>query len=294
MSVLTSQNANQVHQPVPRWKESPELRILSWNIYMLPYLSLFNDNDQRSKAIAERLNGSDYHIIVFQEAFSSKCRNIMSRILLGSFPFQYGPANDVKFSLRTNSGLWIVSKFPLTQLDQLKFSVSRGFDVVARKGAVLFEGCFKGSKFQLLATHLQSDDSPELRTKQCSEIREHLLNPHYQKDTPQFLCGDFNIDMFDSAQYIEMLRILDASNGQVNGEMMVTYDEINNNLAYRPNGKRRIIDYALVRNASIIERVERKVHTFLSGIGEGETNLSDHYAMEFSVNFLETRELSTL
>jgi len=74
--------------------------------------------------------------------------------------------------------------------------------------------------------------------------------------------------------------------------MMVTYDEINNNLAFRPNGKRRIIDYALVRNASIIERVERKVETFLSGIGEGETNLSDHYAMEFNVNFFEINELS--
>jgi len=292
MSVLTSQNANQVHQQVPRWKESPELRILSWNIYMLPYLSLFNDNDQRSKAIAERLNGSDYHIIVFQEAFSSKCRNIMSRILLASFPFQYGPANGSKFSLRTNSGLWIVSKFPLAQLDQLQFSVSKGFDIVARKGAVLFEGRFKGSKFQLLATHLQSEDSHELRRKQCSEIREHLLNPHHQKDIPQFLCGDFNIDMFESAKYMEMLRILDASNGQVNGEMMVTYDEINNNLAYRPNGKRQILDYALIRNAGIIDKVERKVQTFLTGIGEGETYLSDHYAMEFNVNFSEINELS--
>jgi len=292
MSVLSSQNANQIHQQVPRWKESPELRILSWNIYMLPYLSLFNDNDQRSKAIAERLNGSDYHIIVFQEAFSSKCRNIMSRILLASFPFQYGPANRSKFSLRTNSGLWIVSKFPLTQLDQLQFTVSKGFDIVARKGAVLFEGRFKGSKFQLLATHLQSEDSHELRRKQCSEIREHLLNPHHQKDIPQFLCGDFNIDMFESAKYMEMLRILDASNGQVNGEMMVTYDEINNNLAYRPNGKRQILDYALIRNAGIIDKVERKVQTFLTGIGEGETYLSDHYAMEFNVNFSEINELS--
>jgi len=39
----SSQNANQVHQQVPRWKESSELRILSWNIYMLPYISLFNN-----------------------------------------------------------------------------------------------------------------------------------------------------------------------------------------------------------------------------------------------------------
>ena len=58
----SSQNANQVHQQVPRWKESSELRILSWNIFMLPYISLFNNNDQRAKALSEQLNGSDYHI----------------------------------------------------------------------------------------------------------------------------------------------------------------------------------------------------------------------------------------
>jgi endonuclease/exonuclease/phosphatase family metal-dependent hydrolase len=281
----SSHNANQTYHQAPRWKESSELRILSWNIYMLPYISLFNNNDQRAKALSEQLNGSDYHIIVFQEAFSSKCRNIMSRILLASFPFQYGPANDTGFSLKTSSGLWIVSKIPLTQLAQWQFRKSKGFDVVARKGAVMFQGQFKGSKFQLLATHLQANESHELRRNQCSEIRNHLLNPHYQKDTPQLICGDFNIDMFDSAHYQEMLRILDASNGKVNGEMLVTYDEINNKLAYKPNGKRRVLDYALVRNSSVISTIERKVQTFLSGIGDAESHLSDHYAMEFSVNF---------
>lgn len=286
----SSHNANLVPQHTSRWQESSELRILSWNIYMLPYLSLFNDNDKRAKAIAERLNGSNYHLIVFQEAFSSKCRNIMSKILLAGFPYQYGPANEKRFSLRTNSGLWIVSKFPLTQLDQIKFSESKGYDAVARKGAVLFEGNFKGRNFQLLATHLQAEDSHDLRIKQCQEIKEHLLNPHFKKSIPQFLCGDFNIDMFDSGKYIEMLRILDASNGQINGERMVTYDEINNNLAYKPNGKRRILDYALVRNAEIIESIERKVQTFLTGVGDGESNLSDHYAMEVNVSFSETTE----
>ncbi|MCX6308711.1 MAG: endonuclease/exonuclease/phosphatase family protein [Bacteroidia bacterium] len=289
MVLLSSTHkANQAIYPVPRWKESSELRILSWNIYLLPYISLFNNNDQRAKAIAEQLNGSDYHIIVFQEAFSSKCRNIMSQILLASFPFQYGPANDSRFSLRTNSGLWIVSKIPLTQLDQLQFSVSKGFDVVARKGAVLLEGCFKGSKFQLLATHLQAKDSQALREKQCAEIKEHLLNPFFRKDTPQFLCGDFNIDMQDTTDYHQMLQILDATNGQISGNMLVTYDEVNNNLAYKPNGKKRILDYALVRNEGLIEKMERRVQTFLSGIGDGESHLSDHYAMDLSINFPET------
>lgn len=286
MVILSSlQNANQVPHPVPRWSSTSELKILSWNIYMLPYISLFNDNDKRAKAIAERLNGSDYHIIVFQEAFSSKCRNILSRVLLASFPYQYGPVNDARFSLRTNSGLWIVSKFPLTKLDQLEFSRSKGYDAVARKGAVLFEGAFKGSRFQLLATHLQAMDSQELREMQCSEIREHLLNPYFHKNTPQFLCGDFNIDMHDTADYHRMLHILDATNGNLSGNLKVTYDEVDNNLAYKVNGKRKILDYALVRNEALVDRIERKVQTFFSNIGKVESHLSDHYAMEISVNF---------
>lgn len=285
------QNANQAHYPVPRWSSSNELKILSWNIYMLPYISLFNDNDKRAKAIAERLSGSDYHIIVFQEAFSRKCRNILSRNLMAAFPYQYGPVNDARFSLRTNSGLWIVSKFPLKQLDQVEFSKSAGYDAVARKGAVLFEGSFKGSRFQLLATHLQAMDSQALRELQCREIREHLLNPYFQKNVPQFLCGDFNIDMYDTADYQRMLHILDATNGSLSGNWKVTYDEVENELAYKANGKRKILDYALVRNDDTIERMERKVQTFFTNMGNRETHLSDHYAMEISVNLLNTKTI---
>ena len=84
-----------------------------------------------------------------------------------------------------------------------------------------------------------------------------------------------------------MLQILDAKNGELSGNIKVTYDELNNNLAYNANGKRKIIDYVLVRNGSLIEKIERKVQTFFTNIGGCESNLSDHYAMEFSVNFAE-------
>ena len=108
--------------------KSSELKILSWNIYMLPYISLFNNNDQRAKKIAEKLNNSDYQIIVFQEAFSSKCRYILAKQLSENFPYQYGPANKNILPFRTNSGLWIVSKIPLNKLDEFQFSICKGFD----------------------------------------------------------------------------------------------------------------------------------------------------------------------
>jgi len=281
----TSLKAIQPADSISQYSNPSELKILSWNIYMLPYISLFNNNDQRAKKIADKLNDSDYQIIVFQEAFSSKCRSVLAKNLLDKYPYQYGPANKNTLPFRTNSGLWIVSKIPLTKLDEFQFSICKGFDAVARKGAVLFEGKFRGAKFQLLATHLQADHSHVLRNKQCVEIKEHLLNPYFREDTPQFICGDFNIDMDDTCNYRQMLQTLDAKNGELSGNIKVTYDELNNNLAYNANGKRRIIDYVLVRNGGLIENIERKVQTFFSNIGGNESDLSDHYAMEFSVNF---------
>ena len=40
-------------------KDSTGLKILSWNIYMLPYISLLNHNSRRAKTIADRLSKSD-------------------------------------------------------------------------------------------------------------------------------------------------------------------------------------------------------------------------------------------
>jgi len=265
--------------------KSKTLKILSWNIYMLPYISLFNRNSDRANVIAEKLQNSDYQIIVFQEAFSSKCRNILAKRLAKEYPFQYGPANKCNLPFRTNSGLWVVSKMPLTQLDMIKFSISKGFDIIARKGAVLFQGDFQGSKFQLLTTHLQADNSDLIREKQCSEIREHLLNRYFNPNIPQLICGDFNIDMDDQIPYQNMLHTLEAKNGEISGEVKFTYDEINNTLVQNALGKKRVIDYILVRNEQWIENIERKVQTFYTKTGSKSSNLSDHYAMEANINF---------
>jgi len=284
---ISTQNANKPQYHFADSTESSALKILSWNIYMLPFISLINNNDERATLIADKLNASDYQIIVFQEAFSSKCRHILAKKLSINYPFQYGPANKNRFPLRTNSGLWVVSKIPLTEVNQIQFSVSKGFDAVARKGAVLFEGCYRGNVFQLLATHLQADHDDAIRKQQCVEIKEHLLDQYARENIPQFICGDFNIDRYDTPNYRQMLQSLDAKNGEFTGNIQVTYDELYNNLAYKAEGKRRMIDYVLVRNSTFIVKMERKVKIFFSNISALNC-LSDHYAIEFSVNFADT------
>jgi Metal-dependent hydrolase len=262
-----------------------DLKILSWNIYMLPYISIWNNNQERARLIVQELEHSDYQIIVFQEAFSSRCRNIIAKGLAEKFPYQYGPENPNYIPLFTNSGLWVVSKIPLKKLGVIKFSKSQGYDMIARKGAVLFEGIYQNSPFQLLATHLQADEPHLIRDQQCREISEHLLVPFEHEHIPQLICGDFNIDMDDSQHYRRMLETLDAQNGEISGSIQTTYDEIDNPLARVPSGKKRVIDYILVRNSKLIRRIERKIQFIYTHKKNGDVDyLSDHNAMEMSIN----------
>ena len=267
------------------------LKILSWNIYMLPYLSLFNGNTKRAEIIAKKLEDSDYQVIIFQEAFSSVCRGIISKSLKKNYPFQYGPVNKNHPLFKTNSGLWIASKIPLEELDEIRFSVSKSYDAVARKGAVIFRGKYDGAYFQLITTHLQAEDLPEIRKHQIAEMKEKLLNKYYAPYIPQIICGDFNIDMDDNSHYPYMLQTLDAVNGEIKGDR-TTYDEVYNTLSQERTGKRRTIDYVLVRNARWIKNIERKVNTFYEKNKTYIGNLSDHYAMEADVELYQNSKLN--
>ncbi|HOJ66831.1 MAG TPA: sphingomyelin phosphodiesterase [Paludibacteraceae bacterium] len=267
--------------------QSEKLRILSWNIYMLPVVSLFNGNTKRAKLIAEKLHNSDYQIIVFQEAFSSASRSIISKQLKDTYPYQYGPANKKHPPLKTNSGLWVVSKIPLEELDEIRYNVSEGYDKIARKGAAIFQGQFNGVEFQLITTHLQADAAPEIREKQCIEIMDKLLNKYYQPHIPQIICGDFNIEMDNKKDYPVMLQTLDATNGEITGDK-TTYDEVFNTLGRKREGKRKTIDYVLIRNEQWIKEIKRRVNTFYEESSRYIGHLSDHYALEAELVFVES------
>ncbi|MDR0811978.1 MAG: sphingomyelin phosphodiesterase [Paludibacter sp.] len=274
--------------------EPNTLKIMSWNIRMLPYINLFNHDGARAYKIAERLKTSDCQIIVFQEAFSNKSRRILKKELAEVFPYQYGPANQTYVPLLTNSGLLVVSKIPLAQLDQICFSQGKGYDHFARKGAVIFQGEYGGTTFQLLATHLQAHDADSIKKKQCEEINTKLLLPYSDIEIPQLLCGDFNIDMYDNDKYELLLNILEARNGELNSDIKYTFDGIENTLAKNTGGKQRLLDYILVRNENPDLKIERKVETFFDKSGTGRSShLSDHYALEAEIHFSNNKLFSS-
>lgn len=261
-----------------------DLKILTWNIYMLPHCSYFNDNCRRARFIAGKLESSEYDIVLFEEAFDHRPRNILKKQLKSIFPYIYGPANYSFFSVRANSGLWILSKIPLKRLEEIEFKSRFGIDAMSRKGAVLFQGSWNGRVFQLACTHLQADSPDMVRRKQCEEVAG-LLKKYSMEVIPQITCGDFNIEFDDQENYKLMLSSLDAENGSLSGELQASYDEIDNELARKTNGKSRLIDYILVRNANLFKSITRKVRVF-NGFQNNKTfSLSDHYGIEAIIDF---------
>ena len=262
-----------------------ELKILTWNIYMLPLCAHLHRNWKRAEGISREIIGYHYDIIVFEEAFDNHARKIIRNQLKEVYPFIYGPANESAHSFRTNSGIWILSKIPLRQLEQIEFKNRIGIDAIARKGAVLFEGDWHGQSFQLLGTHLQNDSPDAVRYGQCEEISEKHLRKYAKSEVPQIVCGDFNIEYEDKLNYSTMLSILEAKNGNLNGELQTSFDEVNNKLAYRKNGKKQLIDYILVRNNDSIKDITRKVSKFKNHAHNVSTDLSDHYGIEAIIHF---------
>jgi endonuclease/exonuclease/phosphatase family metal-dependent hydrolase len=277
----------------------PQLKVLSWNIYLLPRLIRKVGQLERSKIIAEKLNEADYDVIVFQEAFDKKARTILWGILKDIYPYAIGPVNEEvkKVMTVTNGGVWIVSKHPLKEIGQIMFDDCKGFDCGSRKGALMVEVQKDGITYQVIGTHLQAEDSPkkeDIRDKQLMQIKTELVDVYHNDDKPQLLCGDFNIHKRDVKHYNQMLVTLSANADNVcspdliednpgTSDDVYTYDCNSNDLVDYEEST--TLDYILVKTNNIsFSSIRRKVTTFLGNWTSkklhNRNNLSDHHAVE--------------
>lgn len=263
-------------------KAADELKVLSWNIYMLPAAAnlsksiIKSNKPERVEQISEIMNSSDYDIIIFQEAFHIPSRKKLAKNLKDKFPFQYGPLN--KGFIKTNSGIFIVSKIPLTELAKIQYKDCNSSDCLARKGCGIFEGEINGNKFQILGTHLNSTREQEIRELQYEQIFSELLTTYQKDGVPQIICGDLNTRQTNVEAYQSMLKKLDAVDIQTSGERKHTTvtDKV-------------IIDYILLRkNNSKIVAIEKQIRKFEAKtkmIDKLLGTLSDHLAVEVTFKF---------
>jgi endonuclease/exonuclease/phosphatase family metal-dependent hydrolase len=260
--------------PISDTASGDTLKLLTWNVYMLPYLIYPKTfKKQRANEIVKLQGIKSYDIIVFQETFHAGARKIISKGLKKIYPYQYGPLNHKLFSFRYNGGVYVLSKIPLQIIRQIVFKARAGYDKYAMKGAVLLEGMINHKKFQIIGTHIQASGPQELKNKQFQQIRTQLLDPYRKDAIPQIICGDLNINAHNENEYTDMMTILGSEDGKLTGDKRFT----------KANG--REIDYILIRNNNSDARViKRNVLVFEPG-SLIIPYLSDHYAVEALIEF---------
>ena len=240
--------------------EANSLRVLSWNIKMFPApYGWFQNREHRAENIIEALKESElYDAILFQEAF---------------YPHQITPKDQTIF-YKTNSGLWVISRTPITLIDEISFSQLRNWDTFSSKGAKLYSVTKNKQEFYLINTHLQSDYKKEyrdVRSSQYSEINEELILPNLKSGLPIFLCGDLNISK--STQLNALLDKLKFENGPLSGKIL-----------YSTLGDKKLVDYILVKLEDFkIKSVERKIQEFSPKLLVNPFHYSDHYAIEMEI-----------
>ena len=253
--------------------EENNLRILSWNIKMMPVpYSWFHNSAERTENIIQALKNSEtYDVILFQEVFSEKIQKMIFEGLQSIYPHQIIPKDQTKF-FKTNSGLWVISRNPITLVDEISFSHLRGWDRLSSKGAKLYSTIKNGQEFYLINTHMQSDYKIKynmVRTNQYTEINENLILPHVKQGIPLIMCGDLNISK--PSCLVPLLKKLKLKNGLLSG-----------NLQFSTIGPyKELLDYILVKTETFkFHSVERKIQDMTGDLFINPAQLSDHYPVE--------------
>lgn len=174
------------------------LRIASYNIKGLPFPIQLNHTSRYKKIVAEIRTmtkpGQGPDVLLIQEAFSITTRYLYNH-LRDIYPYRVrGPANR----LRWNSGLEILSRYPITDSWIITFGTCDSFDCLARKGVLHARIRLPSGDVDLYNTHMQADNkgrddsiSQRVRMNQTETMIKFVKNTH-KESLPFFMGGDFN------------------------------------------------------------------------------------------------------
>lgn len=271
------------------------IKILTWNIYMLPRLYIHTGQVKRAEQIAEVLKTQDADVIVFEEAFDNKARNIIRQGLKAIYPYESGDPRK-NCAWKTSGGVWIISKVPVTVVKQIFFKNAQGSDKLACKGAILLQGQKDGFCFQIVGTHLQSDPNSgknvqAIRAIQYNQIRKELLEPYAEENVPQFVAGDFNTIEADSGNHSQLVNSLKLNQCPLTGEKCYSYDYGHNDLIVtlqnQPQLTRpQLIDYVFYSNQGHpTMQGDMRIVTFRKKWDNNHVDLSDHFAVAAEFHF---------
>ena len=264
--------------------QAADLKVLSWNAFMLPKPLKFSNQEIRTQVISYAIEGEDYDFVFFQEAFMSSFRKHVGKKLQSEFPHQYYLKNNAFIYPFFGSGVFVLGKHPFKVLDKVYYKKCGKADCFASKGAVMIESKLPGGKtVQFAVTHLQAVEKlGSVRLSQMNQVKG-MMEKYKKAGVPQFLIGDLNID----AKEEEFRKGLDLM-GMKETELTGPIEHTNVIDCYKkPDHEKEWIDHMWVdrstslKDSSIAVRVVDYEH-------KGKVCMaSDHHAIEGSFTFAD-------
>lgn len=259
-----------------------ELKLLSWNVYMIPKPVKWSLQVERTDEIAKELLKGQYDIIFLQEAFIEDFRKKILQTIGSIYPYTHYLGIE-KFYQLAGSGVFILSKYPYKLLKNIHYHQCLGADCFSAKGASLIELAHpSGLKLQMAATHMQAGRNPEnqeVRRTQLQQIK-NLFRQFKSPGVPQLLVGDLNVDAFNKVEFNQMTSLLQMGTSALSGELDYTGGFIPDCYKKSTTGARRWIDHVLLEVPSPEVEIIRQARS-LKALIKGELcSLSDHYAVE--------------
>ncbi|PWN71898.1 sphingomyelin phosphodiesterase [Chryseobacterium phosphatilyticum] len=299
---------------------SPNIKVLTYNTFLLRDISISSTTQWSQQARAEKLGEAsflkNYDVLLLQECFDNTAANKLRQKLLSSFPYQtpvvgqtkngwdntYGDWREATSGGFENGGVMIASKYPIERMDQYIFPAGCDFDALSLKGFAYARIVKDGKRIHLISVHTQSTQPScqgkevTIRKQQLEIIKAYIDGLKIPADEMVIYGGDFNI-IKDSQEYPKMLQTLNV-NPPVYKGLSSTWDTKTNTMAsYHypyPANQREYLDYVFVSNDHyvppswqniVFDPVSSTLMTYVNFTGDKYywTDYSDHYPVEGNI-----------
>lgn len=196
------------------------LSVLSYNIKGLPEIASAGFDQDRYADIGRILeerqkNGLAPDLVLLQESFVSRTKELRD---ISNYPFTAKGPDKANFLLGVDSGLYILSRYPIIFSQYRSFgNRCSGWDCFSNKGVQLARVMVPGSPrpIDVYNTHMQaSRDQMEVRLKQI-EILQTFIQETHDPANPIIFAGDFNFRPGSEVKSYEIFRnILGLTNAE--------------------------------------------------------------------------------
>lgn len=269
---------------LPLTSFAQELKVLTWNTFLIPPPWNLTKQGERADAMKILLPSLGQDVMFFQEGFYDKKRNAIIKSLKATHPYSAVPKKGKKLKHIQDSGLFLVSKYPMEVLDQVIFKDCAKADCLSSKSAIIVEITMpNGKKAQLINTHLQAWDEPKIvaiRKKQLEQIKE-MMARNLIPGVPQILIGDLNIDGKLESEYSSALEAMEMTSTPLEGPLTGTNGFSTEGCYKKPGGdNEEWLDHMwLNANGTDTKITEKKVVLMMGELECGLCPLSDHRAV---------------